>query len=299
VFKSGFVGIIGKPNVGKSTLLNNIIGEKVAITSHKRQTTRNRIMGIHTSDEGQIIFLDTPGIHNAKSPLNRYMVSTAVGTFRDVDIILFLVDAAAPFDAEDVLITESLATVSVPVVLIINKVDLIQKQRLLPFIDDLRHRHAFEEIIPLSALNGFNVDIVLDIVRKLLPEGPKYFPDDMYTDSSERFLAAEIIREKIMLLTHQEIPYSTAVVVESFKEDERKNLIRISAAINVEKNSQKGIIIGKKGSMLKEIGKQARLEMEQFFDTRIYLELFVKVSKDWTKNERMLKELGYDTRKEP
>ncbi len=293
MFKSGFVGIIGKPNVGKSTLLNYIIGEKVAITSYKRQTTRNRIMGIYNTDEGQIIFLDTPGIHNAKSPLNKYMVSAAVNTFGDVDIILLLVDADAHFDAEDALIIESLASVSVPVLLIINKVDLIEKDRLLPFIDDLQHRFSFEDIIPVSALNGFNVDIVLDTVWKLLPEGPKYFPDDMYTDSSERFLAAEIIREKVMLLTHQEIPYSTAVVVESFKEDERKNLIKISAAINVEKNSQKGIIIGKKGSMLKEIGKQARLEMEQFFGTRIYLELFVKVSKDWTKSERMLKEFGY------
>ena len=293
MFKSGFVGIIGKPNVGKSTLLNCIIGEKVAITSYKRQTTRNRIMGIYNAEEGQIIFLDTPGIHNAKSPLNKYMVSAAFNTFGDVDIILFLVDANAPFDAEDALIVESLATISVPVVLIINKVDLIEKERLLPLIDDLRQRYVFEEIIPLSAFNGFNVEIVLDTVWKLLPEGPKYFPDDMYTDSSERFLAAEIIREKVMLLTHHEIPYSTAVVVESFKEDEQKNIINVSAAINVEKNSQKGIIIGKKGSMLKEIGRQARLEMEQFFGTRIYLELFVKVSKDWTTNERMLKEFGY------
>jgi len=297
LFKSGFVGIIGKPNVGKSTLLNCIIGEKVAITSYKRQTTRNRIMGIYNAEEGQIIFLDTPGIHNAKSPLNKYMVSAAFNTFGDVDIILFLVDANAPFDAEDALIVESLATISVPVVLIINKVDLIEKERLLPLIDDLRQRYVFEEIIPLSAFNGFNVEIVLDTVWKLLPEGPKYFPDDMYTDSSERFLAAEIIREKVMLLTHHEIPYSTAVVVESFKEDEQKNIINVSAAINVEKNSQKGIIIGKKGSMLKEIGRQARLEMEQFFGTRIYLELFVKVSKDWTTNERMLKEFGYKSSK--
>ena len=297
MFKSGFVGIIGKPNVGKSTLLNCIIGEKVAITSYKRQTTRNRIMGIYNAEEGQIIFLDTPGIHNAKSPLNKYMVSAAFNTFGDVDIILFLVDANAPFDAEDALIVESLATISVPVVLIINKVDLIEKERLLPLIDDLRQRYVFEEIIPLSAFNGFNVEIVLDTVWKLLPEGPKYFPDDMYTDSSERFLAAEIIREKVMLLTHHEIPYSTAVVVESFKEDEQKNIINVSAAINVEKNSQKGIIIGKKGSMLKEIGRQARLEMEQFFGTRIYLELFVKVSKDWTTNERMLKEFGYKSSK--
>ncbi|MBN2254520.1 MAG: GTPase Era [Deltaproteobacteria bacterium] len=293
MFKSGFVGIIGKPNVGKSTLLNCIIGEKVAITSHKRQTTRNRIMGIYNSDEGQIVFIDTPGIHRATSPLNRCMVSAAVSTFGDVDIILFLVDANDSFGAEDTLIVESLATATVPVILVINKIDLIEKERLLPFIDDLRRRHAFEDIVPVSALGGRNVDIVMTAIWKLLPEGPRYFPDDMYTDSSERFITAEIIREKVMLLTHQEIPYSTAVVVESFKEDERTNLIRIGAVINVEKNSQKGIIIGKRGSMLKEIGKQSRLEMERFFGTRIYLELFVKVSKDWTRNERKLKEFGY------
>jgi GTP-binding protein Era len=293
VFKSGFVAIIGKPNVGKSTLLNHVIGEKVAITSHKRQTTRNRIMAIYTCDEGQIVFLDTPGIHKATSPLNRYMVSAAVSTFADVDAILFLVDATAPFDTEDGLIVDSLATVAVPVILVINKTDLVENNRLLPLIDDLRHRHAFHDIVPVSALGGNNVESLMSVIWRLLPEGPKYFPDDMYTDSSERFLAAEIIREKVMTLTHQEIPYSTAVIVESFKEDKRTKVIKIGAVINVEKNSQKGIIIGKKGSMLKKIGQQSRLEMERFFGTRIYLELFVKVSKDWTKDERKLKEFGY------
>jgi GTP-binding protein Era len=293
VFKSGFVGIIGKPNVGKSTLLNCIIGEKVAITTYKPQTTRNRIMGLYNCDKGQIVFLDTPGIHRATTPLNKYMVAEAVKTFADVDTILFLVDADTPFGDEESLIVESLRKEDIPVILLINKIDLIRKEKLLPLIDELRHLHPFDEIIPLSALNGYNVDTLLDTILSILPEGPKYFPDDMFTDSSERFLAAEIIREKVMLLTHQEIPYSTAVVVESFKEDERKNLIRIQATVNVEKNSQKGIIIGRKGSMLKEIGKQARLEMENFFRTKIYLELFVRVSKDWTKNERMLKEFGY------
>lgn len=293
VFKSGFVGIIGKPNVGKSTLLNCIIGEKVAITTYKPQTTRNRIMGLYNCDKGQIVFLDTPGIHRATTPLNKYMVAEAVKTFADVDTILFLVDADTPFGDEESLIVESLRKEDIPVILLINKIDLVRKEKLLPLIDELRHLHPFDEIIPLSALNGYNVDTLLDTILSILPEGPKYFPDDMFTDSSERFLAAEIIREKVMLLTHQEIPYSTAVVVESFKEDERKNLIRIQATVNVEKNSQKGIIIGRKGSMLKEIGKQARLEMENFFRTKIYLELFVRVSKDWTKNERMLKEFGY------
>ena len=290
LFKSGFVGIIGKPNVGKSTLFNCIIGEKVAITTHKPQTTRNRIVGIKNSDRGQIIFLDTPGIHRAKTPLNRYMVSTAFNTFADVDVILFIVDAETPFGEEDV---NSMKNTTVPVILLINKIDLVEKERLLPLIDELKDLHSFRDIIPLSALKEFNVDTLVNVIWNLLPEGPKYFPEDMFTDSSERFLAAEIIREKVMLLTHQEIPYSTAVVLESFKEDERKNLIRMRATINVEKNSQKGIIIGKKGSMLKEIGKQARLEMEKFFGTRIFLELFVRVSKDWTRNERMLTELGY------
>jgi GTP-binding protein Era len=293
LFKSGFVGIIGKPNVGKSTLLNCIIGEKVAITTYKPQTTRDRIMGIKNSDRGQIIFLDTPGIHRAKTPLNKYMVSTALNTFTDVDVILFIVDAETRFNEEDSLIVNSMATITVPVILLINKIDLVAKERLLPLIDELKDLFSFRDIIPLSALKGFNVDTLVNVIWDLLPEGPEYFPDDMYTDSSERFLAAEIIREKVMLLTHQEIPYSTAVVLESFKEDETKNLIRMRATINVEKNSQKGIIIGKKGSMLKEIGKQARLEMEKFFGMRIFLELFVRVSKDWTRNERLLKELGY------
>ncbi|MBT8490338.1 MAG: GTPase Era [Deltaproteobacteria bacterium] len=293
MFKSGFVGIIGKPNVGKSTLLNCIIGEKIAITTYKPQTTRNRIMGIKNSDRGQIIFLDTPGIHRAKTPLNKYMVSTAFNTFADVDVILFIVDAETPFSEEDSLIVNSMGTITVPVILLINKIDLVAKERLLPLIDELKDLFSFRDIIPLSALKGFNLDTLVEVIWDLLPEGPKYFPDEVYTDSSERFIASEIIREKVMLLTHQEIPYSTAVVLESFKEDERRNLIRMRATINVEKNSQKGIIIGKKGSMLKEIGKQARLEMEKFFGTRIFLELFVRVSKDWTRNERLLKELGY------
>lgn len=296
MFKSGFVGIIGKPNVGKSTLLNYIIGEKVAITTYKPQTTRNKIMGIKNTDRGQIIFLDTPGIHKAKTPLNKYMVKEAVGTFADVDILLFIVEANAPFGEDDSIIIKSLQNIQVPVILSINKIDLVEKDKLLPLIDELRQLYPFKEIIPLSALKGYSVDTLLDVIWNILPEGPEYFPDDMFTDSSERFLAAEIIREKVMLLTHQEIPYSTAVLLESFKEDERKNLIHMRATINVEKNSQKGIIIGKKGSMLKEIGKQARLEMEKFFGTKIYLELFVKVKKDWTRNERTLKEFGYRTK---
>lgn len=293
VFKSGFIGIIGKPNVGKSTLLNTIVGEKLAITTHKPQTTRTRIMGIKNTEHGQFIFLDTPGIHRAKTPLNRSMVKEAVNTFADVEVLLLIMETHRTLTADDDLILRSMEGIDIPVILIINKIDLIQKEQLLPQIERLSQLFPFSEIIPISALKGFNVDTIMKTLWSLLSEGPRYFPDDMITDSSERFLAAEIIREKIMILTHQEIPYSTAVVIDSFKEDETRSLIKIQATISVEKKSQKGIIIGKKGSMAKQIGTRARLDMEKFFDTRIFLELFVKVATDWTTDSQMLEEFGY------
>jgi len=293
LFKSGFVGIIGKPNAGKSTLMNFMVGEKVAITTRKPQTTRNRIMGIRNTEAGQFIFLDTPGIHKAKTPLNRQMVSASMSVFSDVNMLLLLVDAGTPIGEDDNFIVELLKKTKLPVVLVINKIDLIDKEKLLLLIDNIKNIYTFKEIVPICALKGFNVDRLLDIIWNILPEGPQYFPGDMITDRSERFLAAEIIREKITILTHKEVPYSTAVIVESFKENEAKGLIHIQAAINVEKDSQKGIIIGKRGGMLKKIGTAARLEMEKFFSTRIYLELFVKVQKDWSQNPRMLGEFGY------
>jgi len=293
MFKSGFIGIIGRPNVGKSTLLNVIIGEKIAITTHKPQTTRNRIMGIKNIESGQLIFLDTPGIHKATTPLNQFMVATATDTFRSADILLLLVEAAEGVHRDDQLIIDSLKNVRLPVILLINKIDLVRINNILPFIDQLQRLFPFSEIIPISALTGDGISILIEQIWKLLPEGPRYFPDDVMTDRTERFIAAEIIREKIILFTHQEIPYTTAVVVDSFKEDEEKNLIRIQATINVAKDSQKGILIGKKGAMLKEIGTRARLDMEKFFASKIYLELFVRVSKDWTHDARMLKEFGY------
>ena len=293
MFKSGFVGIIGRPNVGKSTLLNSIVGEKIAITTHKPQTTRNRISGIKNVDQGQFIFLDTPGIHKATTSLNQYMVTTAVNTFSDVDLILLLIEANETLDPDDQCIIASLRDIKAPIVLIINKIDLIEKERLLPIIDRLSRLHSFLEIVPISALKGFSVDTLLDVIWNILPEGPQFFPEDMITDASERFLAAETIREKITLLTHQEIPYATAVMVDTFKEDEAKNLIRIQATINVAKKSQKGIIIGKQGAMLKRIGTQARCDMERFFASRVFLELFVRVRKDWTDDSRMLSEFGY------
>lgn len=293
MFKSGFIGIIGRPNVGKSTLLNSIIGEKIAIATHKPQTTRNRIMGIKNLSNGQLIFLDTPGIHRASTPLNQYMVTTAMDTFRSADILLLIVEAGSGVHRDDRMIIDSLGNIRLPVILVINKIDLVQKKAVLPVIDDFQQLFSFVDIIPVSALTGDGVSILMEQIRKLLPEGPRYFPEDMMTDRTERFIAAEILREKITILTHQEIPYATAVVVDSFKEDEGKNLIRIQATINVAKDSQKGILIGKKASMLKEIGRRARLEMEKFFAARVYLELFVRVSKDWTHDPRMLKEFGY------
>jgi len=269
------------------------MGEKIAITTHKPQTTRNRITGIKNLENGQFIFVDTPGIHKATTPLGKYMVNTAVNTFGDMDLMLLLVETGRKIHDDDIFILKSLQGVKAPVILAINKIDLAEKKVLLPLIDELRNLFPFREIIPISALNGDGLNILIDMIWNILPEGPKYFPDDMITDVSERFLAAEIIREKITVLTHQEIPYSTAVIVDSFKEDEGRNLTRIHATINVEKKSQKGILIGKQGSMLKEIGRQARLEMENFFATRIYLELFIKVSKGWTKDSKMLKEFGY------
>jgi len=293
VFKSGFIAIVGRPNVGKSTLLNAIVGEKLAITSSKPQTTRNRITGIRNTADGQFIFLDTPGIHQAKTPLNRYMVKAATSAFGEVDLVLLLVEADRGFDPGDALIVDALRTADVPVFLVINKIDLVAKPMLLPLIDRFRGLHDFREIVPVSAATGDGVDRLLDLIRDAIPEGPKLFPDDLFTDNSERFIAAEIVREKILELTHREIPYATAVTVDSFKEDEGKDRIRITATITVEKDSQKGILIGKGGRMLKEIGTQARLEMEKFFAAKIFLELFVRVRKDWTKDARWLKEFGY------
>lgn len=296
MFKSGFISIIGRPNVGKSTLLNRIVGERIAITTHKPQTTRNKIMGIRNLEapqEGQLIFLDTPGIHRASTPLNQAMVEAATGTFGSVDLLLLLVEAGPAPHPDDGFIIASLAATPLPVLLVINKIDLIDKPLLLPLIDAFRVLHPFREIIPLSALRNDGVEGLLSATWKILPEGPRYFPAEMMTDRSERFIAAEIIREKITLLTRQEVPYATAVVVDAFKEDEARNMIRIAATINVAKDSQKGIVIGKKGAMLRQIGTLARVELEKFFAAKVFLELFVRVARDWTNDERMLREFGY------
>ena len=294
MFKSGFIAIIGRPNVGKSTLLNTIVGEKLAIATPKPQTTRNRITGIRNVENGQLIFVDTPGIHRASSRLNKYMVDVAIDTLQSVDLILFLVEASAGPHPEDAFILEKIKESGRATFLIINKIDLVRKDLLLPLIDQFRGLHAFREIIPVSARTGDGIAVLLDNILSVLPEGPPFFSEDQFTDSSERFLAAEIIREKIILLTQQEIPYVSAVAIDTFKEDENKNLIRIQATITVEKDSQKGIIIGKRGARLKEIGTRARLDMERFFAARVYLELFVKVKKDWTQDPFQLKDMGYE-----
>lgn len=296
MFKSGFIAIIGRPNVGKSTLLNHVVGERIAITTHKPQTTRNRIMGIRNlsgEKPGQLIFLDTPGIHGAKTPLNRAMVETATGTFGSVDLLLLVTEAGASPHPGDRSIIESLGAAPRPVFLVINKIDMVKRTLLLPLMDAFALLHPFQEIMPISALKSDGVDRLIDEIWRHLPEGPRYFPEEMMTDRSERFIAAEIIREKITLRTHQEIPYATAVVVDAFQEDEAKNLIRINATIHVAKESQKGIVIGKKGAMLKEIGTKARLEMEKFFAAKVFLELFVRVAKDWVDDPRMIQEFGY------
>ena len=296
-FKSGFVAIIGRPNVGKSTLLNAILGEKIAIVSKKPQTTRNKIRGIKNIENAQIIFLDTPGIHTAKGYLNKFMVKEALSALEDVDCIIYMVEAAREVIEEELFIIENFKKVAPdgqpPVILCINKTDMAEKNKLLPLIDQYSRLYAFKEIIPLSAAKGEGVDELLKLIIQLLPEGPKYFPEDILTDLPERFVAAEIVREKVFEFTKQEIPYSTAVVVDRFKENPQKKLVSISATINVERDSQKGIIIGKKGSMLKQIGTSARIDIERLLGTKVFLELFVKVQKDWTKDKKMLKEFGY------
>ena len=293
MFKSGFIGIVGRPNVGKSTLLNAVTGEKLAIATPKPQTTRNRIMGIRNVEHGQLIFLDTPGIHRPETPLNRHMVDTALDTFGNSDLLLLVVDAVSGCNRDDRLAIEALREVKIPVLLVINKIDGIEKTKLLPLIDRLQNLLPFAAVIPLSALKGDGLEILLAEILQLLPEGPEYFPEEMMTDRSERFIAAEMIREQTILLTRQEIPYSLAVVVDAFKEVKDGRLLRIMATISVEKDSQKGILIGRQGAMLKKIGTAARLSLENFFAARVYLELFVKVRKDWTQDEKLLKELGY------
>jgi len=294
VFKSGFIAILGRPNVGKSTFFNTVCGEKISIVANKPQTTRNRITGIKNLPDGQLIFLDTPGIHKPKSPLNRAMVRAAQDTIGDADILLMMIEADARIGEHDLFLIESLkqAELSSPVYLAVNKIDRIEKPLLLPLIDQASKLYDYKEIFPISALKNEGIDELIESLKNALPEGPQLFPEDMVTDATERFIAGEFIREQITLLTSQEIPYVSAVTIDAFKEDEVKNLIRISATITVEKDSQKAIMIGKKGAMLKKIGTQARLSMENLFGAKVFLELFVRVKKDWSNSDKLLREFG-------
>ncbi len=293
-FRSGFVSIIGRPNVGKSTLLNRILGDKIAITSDKPQTTRNRIQGICNMPDAQVIFIDTPGIHQPRSSLNKYMVEAALASLKGIDAILYLVEADSASAAREKTVLEVLKDAEAPVFLVFNKIDLVKKEALLELTDSFARLYPFREIIPVSALTGDGVERLVDLVSKNLPEGPCYFPDDILTDLPERFIVAEIIREKVFRMTRDEVPYSVAVTVDSFREREDGRLISISATINVERDSQKGIIIGKRGDMLKKIGMQARKDIEVLLDSKVFLELFVRVSRDWSESKKMLKELGYE-----
>ena len=292
-FRSGFVAIIGAPNVGKSTLLNRLSGQKIAITSEKPQTTRHRILGVVHEPGAQLVFLDTPGIHQAKGPLNVRMVDVALKALEGVDIVLFVTDTAFPDSSSNEVIVESLKQRSLPVVLVINKVDLINKESLLPLIQAWDKVYPFRAIVPVSALKGTQVDTLVTEMIQLLPEGPRYYPEDSLTDQPERFIAAEIIREKVFRLTGEEIPYSVAVTVESFKERQDKELVEISATIHVERESQKPIIIGKGGKMLKRIGQRAREEIEFLAGRRVFLKLWVRVQKKWTKDPNAIKKFGY------
>lgn len=292
-YKSGFISIIGRPNVGKSTLLNAIVGEKIAITSSKPQTTRNRILGVKHLTEGQLIFLDTPGIHKARGVFNILMVKTSLATLKEVDVILFLVEATRPMDERDIFIVDKLKKVKTPVILVVNKIDLVKKDALLPLIDGYSRLYPFKEVIPVSALKGDGIEIIVNRIYELLSEGPRYFPEDVITDLPERFIVAEIIREKVFELTREEIPYSVAVVVDEFKEEQQMGLIHIMATIHVEKDSQKGIVIGKGGRLIKEIGTKARLDIERLLGSKVYLQLFVRVQEKWTEDMRILQEFGY------
>ena len=292
-FKSGFISILGRPNVGKSTLFNRLLGDKIAIIAEKPQTTRNRILGIKHVEGGQLIFLDTPGIHPGRSELSQRMVRTAIASGRDADVLLFLIEAASPLVEKDQQMIESLTGSKGVSFLVINKMDLVKRKNLLPIMDQYQKLHPFKEIIPISAMSGEGIDILLEEILRVLPESPPYYPEDMVTDQTERFWVSEMIREKVIHQTYQEIPYSTAVTIEEFKEHSEKNLVVIKATIHVERDSQKKILIGKGGEKMRRIGEAARKEVEAFLGIRVFLELWVTVERNWTQNPQALNRLGY------
>lgn len=289
--KSGFVALVGRPNVGKSTLLNQMVGSKIAIMSDKPQTTRNRIRGILTRDEGQIIFLDTPGIHKPRTKIGEYMMKVVDQSIREVDLILFLIDVGKGILKGDEEIIQRLQGISIPKLLVLNKIDRVNPESLLPLIDRLR-QYSFKELIPVSALNGNNVEHLIETIYQYLPEGPYYFPPDQISDQPEQFLVGELIREKALFRLREEVPHSIAVEVEEYTE-RADGTLYIRAVLYCERESQKGILIGKQGSMLKEIGRAAREEIELLFSTKVFLDLWVKVKEDWRNREGILRQLGF------
>ena len=291
-FKSGFVAVVGRPNVGKSTLINALIDDKIVIVSDKAQTTRNRIVCVYTDEKKQIVFMETPGIHKPKHKLGEFMVDQAVDSLREVEAVLFVVAANEKRGPGDNFVIEQLRKVNVPVFLIVNKIDTMEKQDLLEAIVSYENSYPFEAVVPISAKEKDNIEEVVNLLEKHLPEGPKYFPDDMITDQPERLIISDIVREKILLQTHDEIPHAIAVDVDEMKtRDDGTTYVR--ATIYVERDSQKGIIIGKQGAMLKTIGRQARGDVERLLATKVFLDLWVKVKKDWRNKSGMLSELGY------
>lgn len=293
-FKSGFATLIGRPNVGKSTLMNHLIGQKIAITSNKPQTTRNRIQTVYTSEAGQIVFLDTPGIHKAKNKLGEYMVNVAERTLKEVDVVLWLVEPTDFIGKGERHIAEQLKKANVPVILIMNKIDMVDKSRLPEFMDGYREIFDFADVIPVCALRGVNMDRVINAIFRYLPYGPKFYDDDTVTDQPQRQIAAELIREKALRCLEEEIPHGIAVSIEKMTERSSGDIMDIEATIICEKDSHKGIIIGKGGSMLRKIGSQARRDVENMLEMQVNLQLWVKVKKDWRDSDFMIKNFGYD-----
>ncbi len=293
-FKSGFVAIIGRPNVGKSTLMNHLIGQKIAITSKKPQTTRNRIQTVYTCEDGQIVFLDTPGIHKAKNKLGEYMVNVAEQTLRDVDVVLWLVEPTTYIGAGEKHIADQLEKIDLPVILVINKVDTIKKEEVLQVIDTYRKLYDFAEIIPASALRGQNTDDIIQSLFKYMTYGPMFYDEDTVTDQPQRQIVAEVIREKALHALDEEIPHGIAVTIEKMRERKGQHIVDIEATIICERDSHKGIIIGKQGTMLKKIGSNARFEIEKMLEEKVNLKIWVKVRKDWRDSDTLMKNFGYD-----
>nr|WP_026090278.1 GTPase Era [Salinicoccus carnicancri] len=291
-FRSGFVSIIGRPNVGKSTFMNKVLGQKIAIMSDKPQTTRNKIQGVYTTDDSQMIFIDTPGIHKPKHQLGEHMMKVARNTLRETEVILFLVNVSEELGRGDEFIIDMLQNTRTPIVLVMNKIDLVHPDKLIQQIEVYKDKLEFNDIVPISALQGNNIEKLLEVIEGYLPDGPMYYPADRITDHPEHFIVSELIREKALHLTSQEIPHAIGVEIDRMKADER-GTVHVGATIYVERNSQKGMVIGKNGKMLKEIGKLARADIENLLGSKVFLEVWVKVQKDWRNKTQFIRSLGY------